>query len=332
MSERLERNKAFFEGNFEAQGIPVKCVKSVESPFGDTYFFDLENVATYSEKRLKDLVKKLSLYTHREMKYKETKESHFAICVDDSNAKYVSLTQCINEEQGRNFVIGKSDSNENVILDFEKIPHLLIAGTTGSGKSVLLHNLLVNFLCYFGRKDRLRKAELLIIDPKGSELNEYKNVRCATYIDDTYQAIHCLKVMETEMDRRYKSLDIRQDHDIFVIIDELADLMLTSKYEVETSIVRLAQKGRACGIHLIVATQTPRVAVISGIIKANIENRVALKTASKTDSICILDHAGCEQLKGSGDSIVRLNGVEMRCQIAYPEQEFEAKMIDINRG
>jgi len=332
MSERLEKNKAFFEGNFEAQGIPVKCVKSVESPLGDTYFFDLENVATYNERKLKDMVKKLSLYTHREMTYKEAKESHFAICVNDENSNYLSLTHLINQEQGKRFVIGVDEDNKNVYLDFEKIPHLLIAGTTGSGKSVLLHNILVNFLCFYGRKEQIRKAEVLIIDPKGSEFNEYRNVCCATFVDNTAQAIQCLKVLEDEMDRRYKSLDIRQDHDIFVVVDELADLMLTSKFQVEQSIVRLAQKGRACGIHLIVATQRPTIDVVSGLIKANMPYRIGLKTASVRDSVVILDHKGLEELKGSGDSIVKLGLKEYHTQIAYPEQELEAKMLDIMRG
>ena len=334
MEQRLNDNGKLFEKNFGELGLGVELVKAVDSPRGETYHYNLKVISNYNKNFIKSLVEIIAIYHHLKIDLVDSEQGHFAIFVHQK-ANSLSLNQCMRENHQRQVVIGKDINGELVEIDFEKIPHLLIAGTTGSGKSVLIHNLLVNLLsCYrVGNNDseRFRKGlELVIIDPKGNELDMYKNCRNVLFVDETKKAIQVLEHIVSEMDRRYKS-NITTNNDLFIVIDELADLMLTSKFQVEESLVRIAQKGRALGIHLIVATQSPRVAVISGLIKANMPYRIALKTASARDSVVILDHKGAEQLEGQGDSIVRVGLLEKRTQIAYCEKELEAQFIEVNK-
>ena len=314
--ERLNENGVGLAKDMGVCGYASKFVKAIHSPLGDTYYFDLENPLQYNQRGLKSAVEKLSVAHRIDMTFKTTKEAHYSIFVNENEASCNAV------------VVGKDEQGKLVLFDFSHIPHLLIAGTTGSGKSVLLHNLLVNLLAL--RSERPR--EFVIIDPKGSEFKNYKGVNNIHFCDETAQAIEWLACVENEMDKRYKLPDPMSKHDIFVVIDELADLMLTSKYAVEQSIVRIAQKGRACGIHLIVATQRPTINVISGLIKANMPYRIGLKTASVRDSVVIIDHKGLEQLRGFGDSIVKFGLQEYHTQIAYPELELEEHYIKINRG
>ena len=326
MSERIEKNgKEFFEDSFRQFGIPIKFVKGFESPLGETYFFDLENIGDYNENNLKDIIKKLSVFSHLTMTFQESKETHFAIFVRNDEKIDLSLYDLLKATNGEKFIIGVDNKGDMVELDFDEAPHLLIAGTTGSGKSILLHNILVNLL---GVK-RQRKLEILIIDPKGSEFREYKGHIGINFIDTTHEALDYLKRCEVAMDKRYKLENPLSDHDIFVLIDELADLMITSKGEVETTLVRLAQKGRACGIHLIIATQYPKATIFSPLIRANISNRIVLKTATSVESIVALGHKGCEKLRGKGDCIVKMGLEERHTQVAYPERELEQYVINL---
>lgn len=329
MSERLEKNgKEFFEDNFRQFGVPIKFVKCFESPLGETYFFDLENIGDYNENNLKDIIKKLSVYSHLTMTFQESKETHFAIFVSNEENIDLSLYDLLKATNGEKYVIGVDDRNKMVELDFDEAPHLLIAGTTGSGKSILLHNILVNLI---GVK-KGRPKEILIIDPKGSEFREYKGCKAIHFIDTTQEAIEWLKKCEVAMDKRYKLDDPLSDHDIFVVIDELADLMITSKFEVETMLVRLAQKGRACGFHLVIATQYPKATIFSPLIRANIPNRIILKTATSVESIVALGHKGCERLRGKGDCVFKIGLEERHTQVAYPKQDLEQYVINLRRG
>lgn len=316
-----------FETNFNELGLGVSYVKGYESPLGNTYLYNLQYISQYNKKYLQSLLEKIAIYHHFDLKLIDTKEAHFGI-IDTTNTKQViPLSQYV---FGREITIGLDNYGRQVHLDFDKIPHLLIAGTTGSGKSVLLHNIILNLIIHYG-SNRFKIPQYLIIDPKGTELNCFRQVKKTTYVDDTNQAINVLNRAVEIMEERYRN-PYQKYTELFIIIDELADLMLTSKYQVEESIVRLAQKGRACGIHLIVATQRPTIDVCSGLIKANMPYRIGLKTASIRDSIVILDHKGLEELKGCGDSIVKLGLQEYHTQIAYPEKEFESKIILTNRG
>ena len=323
---RIDENGNVIATNFGELGLPVKFVKGVESALGDTYLFDIVNISQYNKNYLKSLLEKIAVYHHADMSLIETKEAHFGVFVKQSQST-LSLLQLLAKTNYREIVIGQDTQGELVKIDFKIIPHLLIAGTTGSGKSVLIHNLICNIYNYYGQ-NRFLAPRMIIIDPKTSELDKYKNCINTQFIDSTEQAIYTLGECVNEMNRRYANHGTKES-DMFIIIDELADLMLTSRFEVEESIVKIAQKGRACGIHLIVATQRPSVDVCSGLIKANMPYRVALKTASVRDSVVILDHKGAEALVGNGDGIVKFGINERRTQIAYPSNELIAKICQV---
>lgn len=331
--ERITKNGNVFATNFCELGVSVKFVNGIDSPLGDTYLFNMDFISQYNKTYLKSLVEKIAVFHHLDLELIDTKEAHFGLFMRKPQ-QVLSLNNCLYEVGQRDVVIGKDNYGKSVILDFDKIPHLLIGGTTGSGKSVLLHNLLVNLMSYFrttNEANRFRHGlKLVIIDPKGTELNMYRNVKNTTFIDNTPQAIEGIKAIERAMDLCYQTGG-KYDNETFVIIDELADLMLTSKFEVEQSLVRIAQLGRAVGVHLIVATQRPSVDVVSGLIKANMPYRIALRTASVRDSVILIDKKGCEAL-AVGEALFK-NGIETtKVKIAYPEKELEAKFIDVNRG
>jgi len=215
--------------------------------------------------------------------------------------------------------LGKDIVGKPFITDLKKLPHLLIAGTTGSGKSVGINAMILSLL-YKNSPDQLR---LLMIDPKMLEFSTYNDIPhlLTPVITKPKQAIAALNNMVSEMERRYELMaDTRTKNIenynekikkeggehfpyIVVIIDELADLMMTSGKDVEFSIARLAQKSRACGIHLIVATQRPSVDVVTGLIKANLPSRVSYRVGQKIDSKIILDQMGAESLLGRGDML-----------------------------
>lgn len=217
------------------------------------------------------------------------------------------------------FALGKTLSGQNVIGDISKMPHLLIAGATGSGKSVCINTMIIS-LIYKLSPEELR---FIMIDPKMVELNVYNALphMLIPVVTDTKKAAYALNWGIKEMTDRYQLFrdagvrDIKGYNQkaesegqkklprIVIIIDELADLMMTSPKEVESAICRIAQLARACGIHLVIATQRPSVDVITGLIKANIPSRIAFSVASNTDSRTILDQVGAEKLLGKGDML-----------------------------
>lgn len=217
-------------------------------------------------------------------------------------------------------VLGKSISGEVVIADIAKMPHILIAGTTGSGKSVCVNSIIMSIL-FRSTPDDVR---LLMIDPKAVEFMIYNGIPhlLIPVVTDPKKAAGALAWAVTEMLHRYKLFsdhnvrdlggynalaknreDLEPLPQVVIFIDELADLMMASPGEVEDSICRLAQMARAAGMHLVIATQRPSVNVVTGVIKANIPSRIALKVASQVDSRTILDSAGAEKLLGKGDML-----------------------------
>ncbi len=219
------------------------------------------------------------------------------------------------------FAVGKDISGNNIVADLKSMPHLLIAGATGSGKSVCINTIITSFLY----KARPSELKLIMIDPKVVELSNYNGIphMLIPVVTDPRKAARALAIAVEEMDKRYelfakegvKDLEsynelMRANHEyasckpqVVIIIDELADLMMASPADVENSICRLAQKARAAGMHLIVATQRPSVNVVTGLIKANIPSRIAFSVASQFDSRTILDMAGAEKLLGKGDML-----------------------------
>lgn len=263
------------------------------------------------------------------------------------------------------FSLGRDVSGRAIFADIARMPHLLIAGATGSGKSIAIHTLIVSLL-YKNSPEFLR---FLMVDPKRVELTIYNAAPhlLAPVITDAKKAIISLRWAAREMERRYERLSetgardinsynaemVREKNreevlpNIVIIIDELADLMATYPREMEASIVRLAQMSRAVGIHLVVSTQRPSVEVITGLIKANITFRIALQVASGVDSRTILDMSGAEKLLGNGDMLYlagdtskpkRIQGAfiserEVKKVASYAAEagdKFEAEQIDLD--
>ncbi|WP_298391269.1 DNA translocase FtsK [Hydrotalea sp.] len=261
--------------------------------------------------------------------------------------------------------IGKKIDNENFIVDLAAMPHLLMAGATGQGKSVGLNAILVSLLY----KKHPSQLKFVLVDPKKVELSLYRVIEKhflaklpgeeEAIITDTKKVVNTLNALCIEMDNRYdllkeagvrnikeynqkfteRKLNPQKGHQflpfIVLVVDEFADLIMTAGKEVEMPIARLAQLARAIGIHLIIATQRPSVNIITGTIKANFPARIAFKVSSKIDSRTILDAGGAEQLIGKGDMLINYNGEIVRLQCAFvdtPEVDKVCSFIGEQRG
>jgi len=265
--------------------------------------------------------------------------------IPNSKPKTVWLRSVLQVEKFKNstmmlpIVLGKTIANEVCIADLASMPHLLIAGATGAGKSVCI-NVIISSLLYACSPD---KVKFVMIDPKRVELFQYQHLKNhflmrfpgieEQIITDPQKAVYALRCVVKEMELRYETLEkvgVRNigDHNrrlpeeampyLVVVIDELADLMITAGRDVEEPIIRIAQLARAVGIHLIVATQRPSVDVITGIIKANFPARIAFQVASRVDSRTILDGSGAEQLLGNGDMLYQPSNQPKSLRIQCP--------------
>jgi DNA segregation ATPase FtsK/SpoIIIE, S-DNA-T family len=295
------------------------------------------------------------------------------IGIEVPNAKktIVSMKTLLASEKFQNnnyslpIAIGKKIDNENFIVDLASMPHLLMAGATGQGKSVGLNAILVSLLY----KKHPSQLKFVLVDPKKVELSIYTAIEKHflaklpgeedAIITDTKKVVHTLNALCIEMDNRYDLLkeagcrNIREYNEKFaarklnpekghqylpfivLVVDEFADLIMTAGKEVEMPIARLAQLARAVGIHLIIATQRPSVNIITGTIKANFPARIAFKVSSKIDSRTILDTGGAEQLIGKGDMLISYNGEIVRLQCAFvdtPEVNRITDFIGEQRG
>ena len=329
LEEQLKQQGDIFVRNFEKLGLQVTYVKGIVHPQGNTFFFNLKNMGDWNENFIKQCIDKIAVFSNLKMSFARTQDAHFKVDVIFNANEMLSLLSIFDKNK---IVLGKDTEGKIVDIDFEQVPHLLVAGTTGSGKSVLLKTLLVGTMYRYNfspNATRFKGGQFIIIDPKGNEFSEFKNV-VYKYVEETSEAIQVLKQVETIMDNRYKQAEQTYSN-LFVIIDELADLMLTSRFEVEQSIVRIAQKGRACGIHLIVATQRPSVDVVSGLIKANMPYRICLKTASVRDSVVVMDKKGCEELLGNGDAVFKHGVNWQRFKVAYPDRDLLNSVLIIKR-
>ncbi len=242
------------------------------------------------------------------------------------------------------FAIGKDIAGKVVLADLEKMPHMLIAGQTGSGKSVCINGIILSMVYKSSPKD----VRMILVDPKVVELSIFGSIPhlFCPVVTDPKKAAGALQWAVREMEQRYSRMGKINARDIYrynalqqneddrwprlvIIIDELADLMMVASKDVEESICRIAQLGRACGIHLVVATQRPSVDVITGLIKANIPSRIAFAVSNATDSRVILDAGGAEKLLGRGDMLFHANGASKptRAQGSFvSDEEVEAVM------
>ena len=242
--------------------------------------------------------------------------------------------------------LGKDISGNAVWTDLARMPHLLIAGTTGSGKSGCINTILSSILLRATPDD----ARLILIDPKRIELSLYEKIPhlLTPVVSSPKEAAIVLTNVLAEMEHRYERLSTVRARNLqeanrafrsrgeeplpylLVVIDELADLMMISPQQVEDAVIRLAQKSRAVGIHLVLATQRPSVDVITGMIKANVPSRIAFAVSSQTDSRVILDQAGAESLLGQGDMLFKPLGTSrlQRVQGAYVSEEETALLVE----
>jgi DNA segregation ATPase FtsK/SpoIIIE, S-DNA-T family len=285
-------------------------------------------------------------------------KSAIGIEVPNSEVAMVSLREVIESKQHNKpgsklqIGLGRDITGEAVLAELNKMPHLLVAGATGSGKSVCINGIITSILM----RAKPHEVKLMMIDPKMVELNVYNGVPhlLAPVVTDAKKASQALKKVVSEMERRYELFShtgtrniegyneyIKRYNNeeeakqpllpfIVVIVDELADLMMVASSDVEDSITRLAQMARAAGIHLIIATQRPSVDVITGVIKANIPSRIAFAVSSMTDSRTILDMGGAEKLLGRGDMLFLPVGASkpVRVQGAFLSDEEVEEVVN----
>ena len=280
--------------------------------------------------------------------------------VENEKPDMVSIRELIDSKEFRNaaskisFAVGKDISGRNVIANLKEMPHLLIAGATGSGKSVCINTLIMSILY----KATPEEVKLIMIDPKVVELSAYQGIPhlLIPVVTDPKQASSALNWAVMEMGERYKKFaevnvrnltgynekveesikngmegeDFKKLPQIVVIVDELADLMMVAPGEVEDAIVRLSQLARAAGIHLVIATQRPSVNVITGLIKANVPSRIAFSVSSGVDSRTIIDMNGAEKLLGKGDMLFYPSGYQkpIRVQGAFISDEEVGKVVE----
>jgi S-DNA-T family DNA segregation ATPase FtsK/SpoIIIE len=318
----IERNKEIIEKTFSEFGIEVEMGKTSVGP--TVTQFTLRPAQGIKLSRIVSLQNDLALALAAHPLRMEAPipgQSLVGIEVPNNKVATVALRDVMESQTFKekssvlSIPLGKDVSGESKIIALEKMPHLLVAGATGSGKSVCLNTMIISWLYQNGPDD----LKLIMVDPKRVELTIYNGiphllVPPITSVDDT---VNALKWTVREMDRRLDILSRFGARDItaynaraeekmpkiVVVIDELADLMSISGREVEAAIVRIAQMARAVGIHLVLATQRPSVDVITGLIKANIPGRIAFAVASQTDSRTILDQSGAEKLLGRGDML-----------------------------
>jgi DNA segregation ATPase FtsK/SpoIIIE, S-DNA-T family len=302
-----------------------------------TYHYNLIDIKDHS--KAARAVKALSMALRTPCAVVPSDRAHFAVQVARADRDTVTLRRVVSalpaDRTPTTAALGQDDAGRPVMIDIAKMPHMLIAGATGSGKSVALNTILCSML-YCAMPTM---TQFVMIDPKQVELSAYAGLPhlAAPIITSASEAVQTLQSVNAAMDKRYKAMARKRTKSgteagyprMVVVIDELADLMLVSKKAVEESIIRIAQLGRAAGIHLLVATQKPVVSVVTGLIQGNIPAKLALQTASTSDSVRILGHKGAESLLGRGDAWLKLPDrvQEQRIQCAYTSSDDIAAIV-----
>ncbi|EIO0089127.1 DNA translocase FtsK [Staphylococcus pseudintermedius] len=348
--KKEELNNAFYYFN-----VPAEVVNVVEGPSVTRFELSVERGVKVSRiTALQDDIKMALAAKDIRIEAPIPGTSLVGIEVPNPHTTKVNISSILshpafkNAESKLTVAMGNRINNEPLLMDIAKTPHALIAGATGSGKSVSINSILISLL-YRNHPEELR---LLLIDPKMVELAPYNGLPhlVAPVITDVKAATQSLKWAVDEMERRFKlfahhhvrnisAFNNKVNYDqripkIVIVIDELADLMMMAPQDVEQSIARLAQKARACGIHMLVATQRPSVNVITGLIKANIPTRIAFMVSSSVDSRTILDSGGAERLLGYGDMLYLGSGMykPIRVQGTFVSDEEIDQVVEFIRA
>lgn len=325
--EEMQQNAKTLEETLKSFGVQVRLLDAKRGPSVTRY--ELQPLAGVKISKITGLADDIALNLAASgVRIEAPIPGKAAVGIEVPNRKtnMVRLREVLSSPKFRNaksgvtFALGKDIAGEVMTADIAKMPHLLIAGSTGSGKSVCINSMIISLL-YKSTSDEVK---LLMIDPKVVELGVYNGIPhlLVPVVTDPRKAAGALGWAVTEMLRRYKLFaennvrditgfnnaakekeELKPLPQIVIVIDELADLMMAAPNEVEDSICRLAQMARAAGMHLVIATQRPSVDVITGIIKANIPSRIAFAVSSQVDSRTILDGAGAEKLLGKGDML-----------------------------
>ena len=346
----VEKSK-ILQSTFNNFGIEVKIVKAIVGP-SITQFQILPTPGTKVSKIVNlsnDIALNLAAKDVR-IEAPIPGKSLIGIEIPNTVNELVTMKEVfVNDEDNSplSVALGKDVSGESIFTRIDKTPHLLIAGSTGSGKSVCVNTIITSILL----KNKPDKVKLIMIDPKMVELSIYDGIPhlLTSVVTDPIKAADVLHKVVLEMENRYREFararvrnmegynkiaakdpDYKELPYIVVIIDELADLMMVSSKEVEESIARIAQKARAAGIHMIIATQRPSVDVITGVIKTNIPSRIAFAVSSSIDSRTILDKSGAETLLGKGDMLYLSadSSKPVRIQGAFLSDEEVEKVVD----
>ena len=349
-SDVVEKSK-ILQSTFNNFGIEVKIVKAIVGP-SITQFQILPTPGTKVSKIVNlsnDIALNLAAKDVR-IEAPIPGKSLIGIEIPNTVNELVTMKEVfVNDEDNSplSVALGKDVSGESIFTRIDKTPHLLIAGSTGSGKSVCVNTIITSILL----KNKPDKVKLIMIDPKMVELSIYDGIPhlLTSVVTDPIKAADVLHKVVLEMENRYREFararvrnmegynkiaekdpDYKELPYIVVIIDELADLMMVSSKEVEESIARIAQKARAAGIHMIIATQRPSVDVITGVIKTNIPSRIAFAVSSSIDSRTILDKSGAETLLGKGDMLYLSadSSKPVRIQGAFLSDEEVEKVVD----
>ena len=356
-SDTLEMTSRMIEKKLKDFGVEVRVVLASPGPVITRYEIEPATGVKGSQivNLAKDLARSLSLVSIRVVETIPGK-NYMALELPNAKRQSIKLSEILGSQvynEGKSMLtmgLGKDIIGNPVVADLAKMPHVLVAGTTGSGKSVGINAMILSLLY----KAEARDVRLLMIDPKMLEMSVYEGIPhlLAPVVTDMRQAAHGLNWCVAEMERRYKLMSklgvrnlagynikideakareefiynpfsltpddpepLRREPHIVVVIDELADLMMVVGKKIEELIARLAQKARAAGIHLILATQRPSVDVITGLIKANIPTRIAFQVSSKIDSRTILDQMGAEALLGMGDMLYMPSGTGLPVRV-----------------
>ena len=354
LSDEVRENAAILKETLQSFNIDAKILNASQGPSITRY--ELEPAAGVKVSKIVHLADDIALkLAATDIRIEAPIPGKAAVGIEVPNKKLtgVNLRDVIESEtfqkaaRGVPVCLGKDIAGNPIVADLTKMPHLLVAGSTGSGKSVCINTFIASILF----KQRPEDVKLILIDPKVVELSNYNGIPhlLTPVVTHPKKAASVLRWAVREMDDRYKRFALTHTRDIsrynelhpeetmpfiVIIIDELADLMMMASDDVEKSIIRLGQKARACGMHLVLATQRPSVDVLTGLIKANVPSRIAFAVSSQVDSRTILDMAGADKLIGKGDMLFYPLGASkpLRVQGAFISDSEIDEMVEFIKG